>query len=273
MHPDAGAIGVRMIDGAGYFLPESKRGLPNPWRAFCKFSGLCAAFPHSKLFAGYYLGHLDPDKTQEVEILSGAFMLCSKEALTLTQGFDEQFFMYAEDIDLCYRIRQAGFRNYYIADSSIIHFKGESTRRDISYLKQFYGAMSQFIHKHFRSTRSRIFVSVLDFGIFIRLQIMKMLLSFQYRKSANEKKNRSFFIGDNEKPFPASDPWREIVDTEAMANELIFCEGQRLSFQAIIEKMEINQGRYSFKIHAQSSDSYVGSDSRTANGFAAPLDS
>ena len=98
-HPDAGGLGVKMVDGKGQFLPESKRGLPTPATAFYKMFGLCKLFPHSKRFAHYYMGHLSNDETNEVEILAGAFMLMRKETLDKVGLLDETFFMYGEDID------------------------------------------------------------------------------------------------------------------------------------------------------------------------------
>src|SRR6202012_5531340 len=92
-----------------------------------------AHLPRSKLFAKYYLGHLNENSTHEVDVLSGAFFFARKEALDKTGGFDERFFMYAEDIDLSHRIEKAGYRNYYIAAPTILHFKGESTRKDARY--------------------------------------------------------------------------------------------------------------------------------------------
>ncbi len=147
-HPSAGASGVHMIDGHGRFLPESKRGFPGPAASFFKMTGLASVFPRSRVFAAYYAGHAAVDKVQEVAILSGACMLIRKTVLDRTGGFDERFFMYAEDIDLSWRIRQAGFKNYYLADITIIHFKGESTRRDLRYVRQFYKAMHQFRDKY-----------------------------------------------------------------------------------------------------------------------------
>lgn len=148
-HADAGAVGVRMIDGSGRFLPESKRGFPSPWVAFCKMSGLTRLFPHSKTFARYYLGHLPGQETNEVDALAGACMLVRKKVLNTIGGFDEQFFMYAEDIDLSYRIQKAGYKNYYLPQVTIVHFKGESTRKDKKYIRLFYKAMIQFTRKHF----------------------------------------------------------------------------------------------------------------------------
>ena len=124
-HMDAGALGVRMIDGAGRFLRESKRGFPFPASSFFKMTGLAQLFPRSKTFSSYYMGHLDEHNTQVVDVLSGAFMMVKKSVLDQTGGFDERFFMYAEDIDLSYRISKTGFKNYYLPDTTIIHFKGE----------------------------------------------------------------------------------------------------------------------------------------------------
>ena len=134
-----GAAGVRMIDGGGRFLRESGRGYPTPWVAFCKLAGLAALFPRSSLFAGYYLGHLSSGDNHPAPILSGACMFVRKEALDKMGGFDERFFLYAEDIDLSHRIEQAGYINYYIADTTVIHFKGESTFKDARYVKLFTG--------------------------------------------------------------------------------------------------------------------------------------
>ena len=148
-HPGIGAAGVQMINGRGFFLQESKSGFPGVWASFCKLSGLTALFPKSKIFASYYLGHLNTNVNQQVEVLSGACMLVKKEVLDKTNGFDERFFMYAEDIDLSFRIVKSGYSNYYIADTTIIHFKGESTIKDLRYVKLFYKAMIQFVEKHY----------------------------------------------------------------------------------------------------------------------------
>lgn len=149
-HSDAGALGVKLIDGTGQYLPESKRGLPTPWVAFCRLSGLGRLFPHSPLFNSYYLGHLSADTDQRVDILCGAFMMISAQVLAKVGPLDDSFFMYGEDVDWSYRIQQAGYTNYYFAGTSIIHYKGESSHRDSwPYLKHFYQAMSIFAAKHF----------------------------------------------------------------------------------------------------------------------------
>lgn len=148
-HPFAGAVGVKMINGEGQFLKESKRGFPSPSVSLFKLSGITGMFPRSPLFARYYLGHLDENTSHEVDILCGAFMMVKRSILESTGGFDEQFFMYAEDIDLSVRIASAGYKNYYYAGTTITHYKGASTKKDTKYVRLFYKAMSQFARKYY----------------------------------------------------------------------------------------------------------------------------
>ncbi|HRZ75885.1 MAG TPA: glycosyltransferase, partial [Bacteroidales bacterium] len=168
-HPEAGALGVKMVDGAGRFLPESKRSLPTPAVAFYKISGLSRLFPRSRTFGRYHLGYLDRDQTHAVEILSGAFMLLRSEALEKAGLLDETFFMYGEDIDLSYRILQAGYKNYYFPGTRIIHYKGESTRKSsVNYVFTFYQAMNIFARKHFSARRARVFSLLINLAIYLR---------------------------------------------------------------------------------------------------------
>lgn len=168
-HPNAGGLGVAMYDGKGVFLPESKRGLPTPWVAFCKMSGISALFPRSKRFNYYYLGHLDPQQTQPVDILSGAFMLLRRLALDEVGWLDEAFFMYGEDIDLSYRLIQGGYQNYYYPHTRIIHYKGESTKKgSLNYVRVFYNAMIIFARKHFKGSNVRLYVRLIQTAIYAR---------------------------------------------------------------------------------------------------------
>lgn len=179
-HSEAGALGVRMIDGTGQFLPESKRGLPTPMVAFYKMSGLAKLFPKSKRFGAYHLSFLDEHKNHEVEILSGAFMMIKKEALDKVGLLDESFFMYGEDIDLSYRIMKGGYKNYYIADTSIIHYKGESTKKhSVNYVKIFYQAMAKFARKHFSKQQGKWFTFSINTAIFLRAFAALMVRFFQ----------------------------------------------------------------------------------------------
>ncbi|MEO6288854.1 MAG: glycosyltransferase [Ginsengibacter sp.] len=163
------ALGIKMIDGSGKFLKESKRDFPSPMTSLYKLTGLARLFPHSKTFAKYYLGHLDRNKNHEVAVLAGAFMMIPKKLLNAIGSFDERFFMYGEDIDLSYRIRVAGSKNFYFAESAIIHFKGESTKRgSLNYIRMFYKAMSVFAQKHYGGTKAGLYNFFLQAAILLR---------------------------------------------------------------------------------------------------------
>lgn len=171
-HPEAGALGCKMIDGSGNFLPESKRGFPSPWVAFYKTFGFSKFFPKSKKFNHYHLGYLDENETNECEILAGAFMFMRKTALDKVGLLDETFFMYGEDIDLSYRILQGGYKNYYFPETKIIHYKGESTKKgSLNYVKVFYNAMIIFAKKHFQGQQASFFIFMMQMAIYLRAGI------------------------------------------------------------------------------------------------------
>lgn len=177
---DAGGLGVKMVDGNGNFLPESKRGLPTPAVAFYKIFGLSKLFPKSKTFGRYHLGFLNVDETHEVDILSGAFMLMRKTVLDQVGLLDETFFMYGEDVDLSYRIQKGGFKNYYFPKTRIIHYKGESTKKSsVNYVFTFYQAMVIFAKKHFSLRYARLFSLLIHLAIYLRagVSILKRMAS------------------------------------------------------------------------------------------------
>lgn len=174
-----GALGIKMFDGGGHFLPESKRGFPTPMAAFSKLFGLSKIFPKSKTFGRYHLGYLDKNQNHEVDVLSGAFMLIRRSVLNKIGYLDEAYFMYGEDIDLSYRIQQAGYKNLYFSESSIIHFKGESTKKgNLNYIKLFYGAMLIFVSKQLSQTQAKLLNPIFKLGIFSKavLSILEQLL-------------------------------------------------------------------------------------------------
>jgi GT2 family glycosyltransferase len=177
---EAGGLGVKMIDGKGHFLPESKRGLPTPEVAFYKVFGLSKLFPKSRKFGKYHLSCLDNDEIHEVEILAGAFMLIRKSVLDKIGYLDENFFMYGEDIDLSYRIIKEGFKNIYFPKTRIIHYKGESTKKSsVNYVFIFYNAMIIFAKKHYSQKNARLFSLFINFAIYIRasLSVLKRFFS------------------------------------------------------------------------------------------------
>jgi GT2 family glycosyltransferase len=168
-HSNTGGLGVKMIDGNGTYLPESKRGFPSPEVAFYKLSGLAKLFPKSKRFNKYHLGYLDNDSIHEVDVLSGAYMFLRKSVLDEIGILDESYFMYGEDIDLSYRIINAGFKNIYFPKTTIIHYKGQSTQKgSLNYVVLFYTAMKLFSQKFFTKTHARTFIIFINIAIYFR---------------------------------------------------------------------------------------------------------
>jgi N-acetylglucosaminyl-diphospho-decaprenol L-rhamnosyltransferase len=262
---------VKMVNGTGFFLKESKRGFPGPAASFFRMTGLSRLFPHSKIFAAYYQGHLDHTKTNAVDILSGAFMMVKKTVLEKIGGFDERFFMYAEDIDLSWRIRQAGFNNYYFADTTIIHFKGESTPRNLRYLKLFYSAMILFMKKHFKGPGSapRLFLLM----IAVRLH----QFSAYFFKPVNDKKPAvhsrkkiPFIKGER----ADQERWKQrlaaengtSVEEDGRDREIIFCEGPRLDWKNIIVEISEHPGYFRYWFQGSGTHAAVSSHSSRFRG-------
>jgi GT2 family glycosyltransferase len=283
-HPEAGACGVRMLDGSGRFLPESKRGFPSIPVSLFKISGLTKLFPRSRLFASYYAGHLDEKQDNEIDVLSGAFFMVKKEVLRKTGGFDEQFFMYGEDIDLSYRIQLAGYKNFYLYRYPIIHFKGESTSKgSLDYVKLFHKAMSIFVKKHYTGGPSIK-------GLIIQASIwskagLKAFSNMMYRRPAvpTAKIRVTVIIGSSEEVSRVKSilqrhpdyhaelkplmPGPEVKKTalELSPDEIIFCEGT-LSFAHIMEAFEYFPENINFRIHSAGSSSIIGSNSKNSIG-------
>ncbi len=218
---DAGALGVRMIDGGGNFLKESKRGFPSPSTALFKLFGCSALFPRSSLFARYYIGHLPETATNKTEVLAGAFLMAKKDVLDKTGGFDEDYFMYGEDVDLSYRITQLGYANYYFAGTTIIHFKGESTRRDLNYLKLFYGAMDRFVKKQ-SSSRMIVLNGIIRLGIYFRAGIAALMLGWKrlFSKRKSPLFQSALIIGSADDCRIISD---HLVKTQGPSNKITCC--------------------------------------------------
>jgi O-antigen biosynthesis protein len=166
-NPRVGLAGCKLLNADGTFQLSCRRGFPTPWASFCKVFGLQALFPRVELFARYNQTFRSENETCMVDAVSGAFMFMRSEVLRAVRGFDEDFFMYGEDLDLCYRIQQAGWNVAYVHTTEVIHYKGESTRRSsLNEVRVFYGAMDIFARKHFGS--SRLFLLFLQAGIVLR---------------------------------------------------------------------------------------------------------
>ncbi|MGA8263305.1 MAG: glycosyltransferase [Ignavibacteriaceae bacterium] len=164
---EAGMAGCKILNPDGTLQLACRRSFPGPWTSFCKVTGLSNLFPKSKIFAHYNLTYLDENQTYEVDAISGSFMMMRKEVYEKTGGFDEDFFMYGEDLDLCYRIQKEGYKVFYVHSAQIIHYKGESTKRSsIDDTKLFYDAMHLFVKKHFST--SLLVEIILQTAIFFR---------------------------------------------------------------------------------------------------------
>lgn len=269
-HEDAGALGLRMIDGRGKFLPESKRGLPMATTAFYRLFGLSKLFPSSGIFNSYYQPHVKEKDIHSIEVAAGAFMMVNRSLLESLGGFDERFFMYGEDIDLCYRIRLKGLTNYYLGSQTIIHFKGESTIRDAAYVDQFYKAMEQFLDKHFRDRYSDFQFGLIHSGIRIR----KLMAHFFTRGGTTDFATSSVInavlLGDKtsraELSFKISSLGFREVQKISDAQAMIFCEGDEFNFSKIIGHMQEHPGEKLYRLHSNGSNSIVGSDSKDRAG-------
>lgn len=264
---DLGIVGVKLIDGTGNFLPESKRGIPTPFVAFTKITGLYKIF--SKLFGKYYAQHLSEDETGKVDILVGAFMLMQRDLYNEIGGFDEDCFMYSDDIDLSYMALKKGKSNYYFHETSVLHYKGESTVKDGTYMKRFREAMNFFYKKHFRV--SFMFSVFMQMGI-VFFSFVKM---FQGKPKPKFSPKNYILVSDNqilkeklEKQFNQKVELLEIGQllSKSAAAEVVFDQNQ-LDFKTLIQAFETNRNNgFTFKILPETSDFIIGSNSSFDRG-------
>lgn len=264
---DLGIVGVKLIDGTGNFLPESKRGTPTPFVAFTKITGLYKIFP--KTFGKYYAQHLSANETGKVDILVGAFMLMKRELYGEIGGFDENCFMYSDDIDLSYMALKKEKSNYYFHETTVIHYKGESTIKDGTYMRRFQEAMNFFYKKHFR-------VSFL-FSVFMKMGIVffSMVKMLQGKPKPKLSPKKYILVSENEilgekleSQFGREVKFQKTADSfsKAAATEVIFDQNY-LDFKNIIQTLETNKKHgFTFKILPKSSGFIIGSNSSFDRG-------
>lgn len=263
---DLGALGVKLIDGTGNFLPESKRNIPLPKVAFYKILGL-----KSRKYS-YYSDHVNETETAPVEVLVGAFMLLKREVYNEVGGFDEDYFMYGEDIDLSYKLLKANYKNYYLSTVSVLHYKGESTTKDRVYLKRFYGAMHIFYKKHFKS--NNIFKTL----VFIGVSLAKVFSVFRVQRDSqvSDSIENHFLLSDNisflRKMSDATGvEFKSLsksaaTDTKIFNSYLIF-DANYISYEKIFEIMEFHKNRGNvFRIKPINTEYLIGSDSSNSKG-------
>lgn len=273
---DLGILGCKLIDGVGNFLPESKRGVPTPWVAFTKITGLYKLLPKSEIFGKYYAQHLTENQTGKVDILVGAFMLMKRDLYLEVGGFDEDCFMYSDDIDLSYRVLKGGKSNYYFHKTTIIHYKGESTIKDKTYMKRFQEAMNFFYKKHFKVS--------LFFSLFMKLGIIffSLVKMFQGKPRIKTVPKSYLLYSANEKLV---DKLRLVLQKKVLFHDLktekmvisssvkskisteVILDNEFISFKECIAILESSRNkRFTFKIIPKNANFLIGSNNSNERG-------
>lgn len=264
---DLGIAGCRLIDGSGKFLPESKRGIPTPFTAFTKITGLYKLVP--RLFGKYYAMHVGQKKTAKVDILVGAFMFMKRKTYVDVGGFDENCFMYADDIDLSYRVLKTGKSNYYYAGTTVVHYKGESTVRDGLYVERFREAMNFFYKKHFRVSMA--------FDRFMRLGVLLFAHRKRKQLSTTKIKPQHFLLVSTAMPLKerlsklleksvtlvSETDQKKLNSLVADSTQIIF-DSSRIDFKTIIDLMDFIKAKVTFRM--AHGNIIIGSDSSNGRG-------
>jgi len=260
--PNTGIIGCKLIDGTGNFLPESKRGVPTPWVAFTKIFGL---YKISNVFGKYYAQNLTENQSGKVDILVGAFMVMKRELYNEIGGFDENCFMYSDDIDLSYMALKKGKTNYYFHETTVIHYKGESTIRDEKYMKRFQEAMNFFYAKHFK--KSVVFDFFMKIGVFV-FSFIKKNQSKEIKRTIDEYiifSKDSLQLDLNKKETILND-FSEFKNNVNLNTEIIF-DTKSFSYKEIIDFMNSNKSKnLTFKNYISNSNYLIGSNNSIDRG-------
>ena len=265
---DLGIVGCKLIDGTGNFLPESKRGIPTPFVAFTKIFGLYKIFPGIKSFGKYYASHIKENETGKIEILVGAFMVMKRDLYQEIGGFDERYFMYGEDIDLSFSALKKGKSNYYFHETTVLHYKGESTVKDGTYMKRFQQGMDLFYQKNMKSS--------LFFSFFMKLGMVffSFIKMFQGKSKPKLKPGNYVLITENqhtaslellqEKLKAEIGTSKEISNLQ---NAEVIIDANSLGFKKAISIMEANKSQNcTFKIFLKNSNFLIGSNSSNDRG-------
>jgi GT2 family glycosyltransferase len=276
-----GIVGCKLLDGSGNFLPESKRGVPTPFVALTKIFSLYQLFPKWELFNRYYAQHLSENETGKVDVLVGAFMIMKRELYNQIGGFDENCFMYSDDIDLCYRVLISGKSNYYFHATAVIHYKGESTVKNGLYMKRFREAMQFFYKKHFKSSVLFDFmmkIGTLFFAILKKNQgkVKPIVVDDYILLSEDENLKNNLEKQLNKKLI-----WETKLDSNALFSHRnkskkqteILLDNASFSFKAIISFLESHQNKgFTFKIISKNRSFRIGSNHSNDKGIVVKMD-
>lgn len=273
---DLGIVGVKLIDGTGNFLPESKRGVPTPWVAFTKITGLYKVFPNTILFNRYYAQHLNENESGKVAILVGAFMFMKRNLYIEVGGFDENCFMYSDDIDLSYMVLLSGKINYYFHETTVIHFKGESTIKDGTYRKRFQEAMQFFYKKHFQVSVfftvfmkiGSVFFSVLKWLEGVSKTKINPKSYILFSASLNIVDKLTFVFGKKIELWDLKTEKKVNLSTLSIEKGIeVIMDFLDVSFKEIIKMMETNKNKaITFKIIHKKANFIIGSNSSNERG-------
>ncbi len=258
-----GALGVYMMDGTGNFLPESKRNLPTPKVSFLKLTGFTQK---------YYASHILETSNGKAEVLVGAFMFLKKSIYNEVGGFDEDYFMYGEDIDLSYKISQVGYQNHYLGETTVLHYKGESTVKDEAYFERFYGAMQIFYKKHFN--KSFLLESSVTAGVALAKTAKK--ISSDKKIKTVSKLERNYFFTEN---IELLETFSETTATVfqmvsknmhsqvSLENSFLVFDVEYISYKEIFKLMKQLKGKGNlFRIRPQGCNFIIGSDQSDEKG-------
>lgn len=275
---DCGALGVHMMDGRGHFLPESKRSVPTPMVSFYKFSGLEKIFPTSKTFGKYALGYLDKDGVFAVPVLAGAFMMARKSLLSKVGGFDEAFFMYGEDIDLSFRLQNAtGYKNYFLGNVKILHFKGESSKQDtLHYNKIFNEAMEVFVQKYYSKSQAFFMSLSIKLGTSISNIGFKLKRKLPMKKEAITE-STFFLLGDPQTKSKLAENLSSqssciITRNKDEAQYFVYCVGDAYRYKDAFKELTITETHTPILWHDCRSNSLIGSIEKDEIGTVIQLE-
>ena len=276
-----GIVGCKLIDGSGNFLPESKRGIPTPFVALTKIFGLYKLFPSWELFNRYYAQHLSENETGKVDILVGAFMIMKRNLYNEIGGFDENCFMYSDDIDLSFMALKSGKNNYYFHETSVLHYKGESTVKDGLYMKRFREAMQFFYKKHYKSSQ------LFDFFMKIGTLFFALIKKNQGNSKTIEVEDYILISEDEnlknklEKQLNKKLIWETKLDSNTLFSHRnkrkkqteFLIDNNSFSFKSIISFLEThkNQG-FTFKIIPKNALFMIGSNNSNDRGIVVKID-
>lgn len=256
-----GILGAYLMDGTGHFLPESKRNVPTPKHSLLKLFGLGGS---------YYAKHISEEGEGEASVLVGAFMLLKRSIYNEVEGFDEDYFMYGEDIDFSFKVKKAGYKNYYLGNAIVLHYKGESTQRDAAYYDRFYGAMRIFYKKHFNT--NPIFNGTVSLGVSL-LKTFKKSKRKPRRFKRSQKayvftENISLLKGLSENlDIPLKSASKAIFQDEDFSDAMLIFDAEYMQYSQIFTIMKrLAANNNQFRIHPPKSRFIIGSDCSDEKG-------